>query len=371
LEQGVRKFGGFGRVATALGIEQSSQRREAGYWRDLALVEAALREFMRDQDAAAATAAAAAAAAAAEPGADEGGVGAARKRPASLPTQKELRDAGRVDLAQAITEFHGGFAAVGERLGFRRRSSDWSEFYNLARELFRFCRDEMDNLPVMPTSTLLRRQKRSDLLAAISKHGGMASVAGRLGLQYMVRTRETFRDWTVFCRSLLAFTESHGVSGQLPSSRELRNFGRSELYQGILYWGGPRRVGERTGLVVSNYWQYFHYVGAQILDFIDKHGTPGLMPSEADFLDIGQVTLSVSTAKFGYSQVASRLGLRETGQSTQTAPDASAGRTLFYNENDARNDSRVDEAEDDAAARESALSTDDLDPPRPNRVTES
>lgn len=131
------------------------------------------------------------------------------------------------------------------------------------------------SLSLQPTTTVLKRKKRTDLLAAIVKHGGMASVSERLGLQYIVRTREAFRDWDVFRRSVLSFAQAHCKPGVLPTSRELRNFGRLDIYQGILYWGGPRVVADRMGLQVGNYWQYFHYVGAQVLSFVDTHGVPG------------------------------------------------------------------------------------------------
>lgn len=133
----------------------------------------------------------------------------------------------------------------------------------------------VDISPVQPTSAVLKEKKRLDLLTAIVKHGGMASVAERLGLVYVVRTREAFRDWDVFRRSLMAFTQTHGVPGMLPTSRELRNFERPDIYQGILYWGGPRVVADLTGLKVDIYWQHFHCVGAQVLSFIDTHGVPG------------------------------------------------------------------------------------------------
>lgn len=350
LETGIRKNGGFRRVAAAIGISSTARRREDGYWRDFDVVKAALEEFVAARDEKVARLAEA----------DRGEMDAketsrgGRKAAVRMPTQRELRDAGRADLAQAISEFHGGFGAVSTALGYRAWSTDLSEFHMLAQELFRFCRDEMDNLPVMPNSRTLRKHGRADLLAAISKHGGMAPVSQKLGLQYIVRTREIYRDWNTFQRGLISFTESQGTPGHMPSSRELRNFNRSDLYQGLLYWGGPRVVGDKMGLKVSNYWQYFHFVGSEVLDFIDKHGVGGVMPTEADFLEMGQVTLNVSTAKFGYSQVAQRLGLKEVGQTADVALKTMRNRSLFYQDDDDL------DGEDDDPLIDSEMSLDDL-----------
>lgn len=356
LESGIRRHGGLRKVAAAIGIGLTAQRREDGFWKDFAEVKKALNLFVEARDAKATLLGEE----------DRGEMDEAesskrgRDKLIVMPSQMELRDAGRADLAQAVTEFHGGFGAVSERLGYRRRSSDLSEFYKLAQELLRFCRDEMNNLPIMPNSRTLRKHGRADLLTGITKHGGMAPVSQRLGLQYIVRTREIYRDWDSFRRGLLSFAEAQGTPGQMPSSRELRNFNRSDLYQGLLYWGGPRVVADKIGLKVSNYWQYFHFVGSEILDFIDKHGVGGVMPTEADFLEMGQVTLNVSTAKFGYSQVASRLGLKEVRQTTQVALDTMRDRCLFYDDDDDYAEDLDDGHDGDDPLLDSDMSLDDL-----------
>lgn len=93
-------------------------------------------------------------------------------------------------------------------------------------------------------------------------------------------------------------------------------------------------MGERVGLEVSNYWQYFHYVAWELLQFIDTHGTAGVMPTEADFLDVGHAALNLASAKFGYSLVAERLGLREVGMVAQTALDTLVDQCLSVDEDE-------------------------------------
>lgn len=79
------------------------------------------------------------------------------------------------------------------------------------------------------------------------------------------------------------------------------------------------------------------------------------MPTEAEFLEMGQVTLNVSTAKFGYSQVAQRLGLKEVRQIADVALTTMRNRSLFYDDDDDDDD----DMEDDPLA-DSEISLDDL-----------
>lgn len=52
------------------------------------------------------------------------------------------------------------------------------------------------------------------------------------------------------------------------------------------------------------------------------------MPTEAEFLCVGQRTLNLAASKFGYSQVAGRLGLTEPPQISQAAFDTMLGSVL-------------------------------------------
>jgi hypothetical protein len=210
LEQGIENFGGFRAVAEQLFLERASMRKSDGYWVDFAVVETELRNFVKERN---------------QPTTPDG--------TEFMPSQSELRAASRSDLAQAIAAFHGGYAAVASKLGYKSLHKDWSQFYALAAELFAFVREKNNNIPMMPSTAMLRDGKRADLLGAITKFGGAQVVAERLGLQYVMRTREAFRSWPVFHRAIVSFAETHGTKGQVPSSRELRNFGRNDLYVAI------------------------------------------------------------------------------------------------------------------------------------------
>jgi hypothetical protein len=353
---GIEQHGGFETVADRMGLEYvAGKKKKAGYWKDWNVVASELTVFVAART--------------------QRQVPPAKSsaNPAVMPSQGELVRAGRSDLSEAISDFHGGFAAAAAKMGYQPRHRDWSLFCFLAREVYAFIREHNRDLPVMPTTAMLKARGRTDLMNAITKYGGMSTVAARLGLKYVVRPRNAFRDWNLFLRVLLAFSELHGFEGRLPSSRELQTHGRPDLYQAILWHGGPADVAMRARLRPTNFWQDFHYVGHLLLEFINTHGTPGMvclllpitshgrpgfvlflapwntsvfsltclilfcfnvtqstfcllilyvlkMPTENEFEQVGQRTLRIAVAQFGYTQVAMRLGLKEPMHASQDTP---------------------------------------------------
>lgn len=328
--EAIQKHGGSAAVAERLGLAQRSPKKSRHYWKDWSLVEREIRAFVATRDGP-------------RKAIDEPELMVASREASQrllpksskqrMPSQKELRAAGRADLAEAITDHHGGFREVAKRLGYRSRKKDdffYDNFYNVAREVYQVVLNAGTE-SIMPSTTLLKAVDRSDLAAAIAKYGGMSDVSQRLGLQYKVRTREAFKDWGLFRRNLMSFMETHGTPGEIPSSRALNNFGRRDLYQAILHHGGSRAVADKMGLK-RNYWQDFSNVGMQVLEFVDTHGTDGIMPTEREFHDVGRSALNVAVSKFGHSQVAKRLGLTEPPQSVQNALDASLNQSASLSE---------------------------------------
>ncbi len=305
--EGIEYHGGFRAVADALSLASRSNRKPAGYWDEWSTVERELVSFMR------------------------------KRQPASdaLPTQAELRAAHRSDLATAISK-HGGLEAAAKilRIAPNKGSSSPAPFYEVALEIYKLSMSSCNGR--MPTSIELRSAKRGNHLNKdVSRFGGLAVVARRLGLPYRVTTRETFKDWLTFRRHLLQFIERHGKSGHMPCTRTFSNFGREDLVQGILHHGGERKVASKLNLT-RGYLQSFASVGQAILEYIEKHGEPGMMPSERDLLDLNLTSLNVAVSKHGYYSVATRLSLKEPAQSANTAINTFMRKTLDDDEGDWR-----------------------------------
>ncbi len=155
LMRGIQVHGGSAAVGERLGLAHRGQRKPRGYWQDPANVDRELLAFIAE-----------------------------RGQPGAMPKQKELHQAGRIDLLLAITR-GGGQRAVAERLGLRpadpRRAPDhWADFANLERELRAFI--AAPGRPQrMPIAAELVAAGRYDLHYAVQRHGGVLAVAGRLG----------------------------------------------------------------------------------------------------------------------------------------------------------------------------------------------
>lgn len=298
----IAQHGGVAAVAEKLNLRRIVEHKPKKYWSDWTVVESEIRKFVEQQE-----------------DMEEENTGSTRRGQLSrMPSLRELRDAGRADLAEGIAKYHGGFRAVASKLNLASRKKKdffYEQFYNVAREVYSLAKD-IDTDGVMPYSTVLRATKRSDLAAAIVNFGGMSEVSQRLGLQYRMRAKEALKDWDVFRISLLGFMKTVNNSMEIPSSQTLQRAGRADLYQAILHHGGSTEVADKMGLK-RNYWQEFFYVGAEVLSFIALHGTEGVMPTQNEFREVGRTALGVAVSKFGRSEVADRLGLVEQALGTR------------------------------------------------------
>lgn len=305
--------GGFAVVANSLHLKRRFTQKPKHYWHDWNHVESEIREFVKDQLKKLRS----------EDKTKFDHLSEQFGANTPMPSRRELMEVGRGDLAEAIREHHGGFREVARKLGYvsKKKNDYYYElFYNLANEVYAFTKTAGAS-GLMPTTAVLYAHGRTDIVAGILKHSGMANVSQRLGLQYKLRTKGPLKEWSVFRKNLQSFMRKHGSPDLIPSSRTLLNYGRSDLYQAILHHGGTRQVGDRMGLK-RNYWQDFHNVGFEVLNFIELHGTSGVMPTEQEFQLVGRSSLLLAVEKMGTSQVAQRLGLKESAQLNQRALDA-------------------------------------------------
>lgn len=328
LVEAIVQHGGFVTVSERMNLTRTSPKKPKHYWKDWSKVEAEVRTFVQQRNDAKKTTE----------------IVPKQRSFDKMPSQREFRAAGRSDLAEAISDYHGGFRRAALKLGFVSIKKDdfyYKHFYNLATEVYAMVKTLGGDTALMPTTTVLRSEGRTDIAAAIVRHGGMSKVSQRLGLQYRLRTKEVFKEWDLFRRSLLSFMDKHGSPDAIPSSRTLLNYGRSDLYQALLHHGGVREVSDRMGLKRS-YWQDFNNVGSELLDFITTHGTEGVMPTEEEFRNVGRLSLNLAVDKFGQSQVAQRLGLSEPYQSTRNAFDTLLNQSInFMDDDDSEDDDEL------------------------------
>jgi len=146
LASAIDVHGGLAVFSGLLGVRLSA-RRSNGYWQDFEVLSRALTPYLRSVNVGNAT---------------RGGKDCAA---VFLPTQRQLRDAGRADLLRAI-RCHGGSAAVARRMGIGvRRGGGWTE-QELAQQL----------IVVAGNATPDRRQLvlrgHAELVSAVDRLGG-------------------------------------------------------------------------------------------------------------------------------------------------------------------------------------------------------
>src|SRR5437588_4820463 len=95
-------------------------------------------------------------------------------------------------------------------------------------------------------------------------------------------------------QALYDFIQTHGISGIMPTSTELRQAGRRDLDQAINRLGGYEQVAKQWDLTPKymrkpgNYWKDFNHVEKELLAFIAEYGTPGVMPIKVELLKAGR-----------------------------------------------------------------------------------
>jgi len=300
LNGALKKHGGTSAVAKRLNLQPKI--KPMGHWDDFTNVERALSAYIYEY----------------------GTLGV-------MPTTSELQKAGQNSLVIAITQKHGGMALVAERLGIiatTKPNGYWDDFANVERELLAFIQ-EQETPGVMPTRTELKQAGRIDLDGALDKHGGLLAVAERLDLE-LSYTRKRPRYWNDFAnvrQALFDFVEAHGTPGVMPTRSELQEAGRGDLISAIDAHGGVLVVAERMEFAYTvkpdGYWDDFANVNEALLQFIEEHGSPGVMPTQRELREGGQAALHAALDRHGgLLAVARRLGLRYTSNERITSHTA-------------------------------------------------
>ena len=150
---------------------------------------------------------------------------------------------------------HGGLLRVAKELGLRTklsmRSTDWQDFESFRERVMHIARSHSsrneDNLLYMPTTTQLKNHGGSRLLYALNRHGGVRSVAKRLGL--ILRASSTtvkfknFKELKRAVNDLIRNESSLNLPrGTMPSQIQLQSLGRHDIINGIAAFGGLETV---------------------------------------------------------------------------------------------------------------------------------
>ncbi|GJQ13512.1 hypothetical protein GpartN1_g5303.t1 [Galdieria partita] len=208
-----------------------------------------------------------------------------------MPTYDQLAKAYRLDLAKAIHK-HGGFPAVAEKLGRspNKRRKYWHHLDNLRYELFQYM--QRNGLEQLPTVTLLKLERRWDLIGAIRLHGGIYEVSRKTRFPLSKNTRRPRGYWSHMENLKAELTDCISQSSissfsyhySIPTLSYLKRNQRQDLIEAIRKHGGVQRVAAKLCMMRQSkrkpkgYWNDFAVVRAEISVFLRRYGTPGVMP---------------------------------------------------------------------------------------------
>lgn len=279
-----------------------------------------------------------------------------------MPTQSELLEAGRSDLAGAIRRY-GSWKKVAEEAGLvlssiaKPRSLNlifctdlklrsgrmrpymyWRNFENLRRELSEFITDscaeprlEHDDTceNVIPRASELEAAGRSDLARAIRIHGGWKAVATRLNIQGRLRSGEFWADFgnvEAEVKRIAVEHMAHHAHSTMPSLALLKRHGPSGLYTAITRrHGGAASVAKRLGLRMAvakkprGFWVDKDNLREEVLFCLkalcdsSPERNPRAMPTHGELVELGRFDVSSAIDRWGGARkVATMLGLRYT-----------------------------------------------------------
>lgn len=229
-----------------------------------------------------------------------------------MPLQRQFVEHTRTDLLNAIRQ-HGGLALAAQRTGLqppltvssRRPRGYWLDSATLHAEILAFT--AKNGYPgMMPTCERLRKAGRVDLVYAINRYGGFATLASKLHLTWYGPSSY----WRVFrnVRSrLLSFMKSRGDTTVLPSVPELHKAGRFDLIYGIALHGGVMSVSRRMRLKVvypqrdDGFWKKSSNVIRELETVLQTQPVEvrHIMPTSVKLVQLGRADLATAIRDHG------------------------------------------------------------------------
>ncbi|MDA7886512.1 hypothetical protein N9B10_06470 [Pirellulales bacterium] len=285
----VTRNGGFPRVAKRVGLVP--RRVPNGYYKEFSVVSASLKNAVRRLSIA-----------------------------GFMPTAQQLKDLKLFSLIDAISNDHGGFKSVASKCGLKMTHDKKDNGYylnkqNLRSEVIDAIR-ELKCYGRIPSSNELQRINQSGLAAAITKNGGFYATALEFGLQPGRMPNAYWNDQTI-SRAIVDFVRDYGSPGVFPSGPLLRASERNDLDVAIQRNEGAYKFAKLLDLVVTKgkqqgYWETHENCKREVFGFIASNGTPGAMPTQKEFSDLGRTDINNALWRYegGHSNFAELYELK-------------------------------------------------------------
>lgn len=231
-----------------------------------------------------------------------------------LPSSFQLEELGQCSLTQAVRKYHGGFAALRERLGARTflAPNTWKRLDYVLGQLKDVMRAH--EFVQVPSDRTLRQLKYHALANAIvAYHGGFGKIRKRLGQKPMRAPDGSLRD-RAYVIKLAKKAMREYKSATLPPQHELNKRGYSSLCIAVTkYHGGMaafrRLLGQEPLHTEDGAWKDQAYMLAETRKVIDKHGFEAL-PGSWTLNKLGYSGLAAAISQYhgGFTEFRKLLG---------------------------------------------------------------
>ncbi len=194
----------------------------------------------------------------------------------------------------------------------------WTDFSNIEHELSTFMA-ALDHKNGMPSKREFIAHRRTDLLLAIQRYGGLKYVANLLNLPTSTTYKSSgyWNDFENVTKELLQFITTYGEEGVMPQQDDFVKYSFSSLGESLLRHGGHAVVAQKLRLRMpqkvkpSGYWHKFENIETELTVFMERYGFDGIMPSLKDLADRDQLGLAGAISRMGgFTAIAQRLQLR-------------------------------------------------------------
>ncbi len=163
-----------------------------------------------------------------------------------FPSSEKLYRSGFLYLSRAIVNFHGGFSAVREKMGYdqiRKSKNFWKDWENFKNEI----QVVIDgNNGKFPSTDYLRRNGFSMILSAgYQYHGGFEKIKDKMSYNKIKNPDGYYKKWDNFKRDMKLEIEEN--NGKFPTDKYLRKRKKCGLLHAIPFFGGTNAVREKMG----------------------------------------------------------------------------------------------------------------------------
>jgi hypothetical protein len=236
-----------------------------------------------------------------------------------MPTEAQLRKQNLSSLSDALHEM-GGYAAVAAKLGLKtsKPKGYWLCFENVVTELKTFLGETVQALPTQAELRKAGRTDLISAMQAHGGMQRFAEHLEIKMSEQKVRATG-FSQLLQLDDEILRFSKHYGMEGVMPSERLLLAWGREDIVQGIHRHGGLDHMAKRTRLAIKRSDCELDEMASELRYLARAMGHENVLPTVHELIAHGREDLAQRIQRKGYIESACLLGMRAEREINEAA----------------------------------------------------